>query len=195
MHAIDTAPRASPDTDDMASRQFRTFAGVLLMVAALLVLARVLRSGPGRSWARIGRAGATAAIALAAALQAVDGIALKRMVDAWAAASEPSVSPLFAAAFAVRQIEIGLAAMLSIVLGMTTLVYGLAIRADGRFGAWTACLAIGGGGMTACAGIVMAYTGFSDAEMMINMPANFALLLWMLGIGRILLRLEPEDAA
>jgi type VI secretion system protein ImpK len=30
MHAIDTAPRASADTDDMASRQFRTFAGVLL---------------------------------------------------------------------------------------------------------------------------------------------------------------------
>src|SRR5262249_59619295 len=61
-------------------------AGVALMVTALLLLTQQLetRSGPG--WARVAAAGAIASLAIATALQAVDGIALKRMVDAWAMA-------------------------------------------------------------------------------------------------------------
>ncbi|HXC51218.1 MAG TPA: hypothetical protein VN634_10070 [Candidatus Limnocylindrales bacterium] len=192
--AIDAFTEYAADRVWVASHLMQ-LAGVLLMSGALLVLERVLAEGRGAWWARIGAAGATAGIALAAALQAVDGIALKRMVDAWAGASEPSVFPLFAAAFAVRQIEVGLAAMLSIVLGSTTAIYGVAMHADSRFAPWIGWLAVFGGFTTACAGVVMAYTGFSDATMMINMPANFVLLLWMLAVGRILLGLEPADPA
>ena len=59
-------------------------------------------------------AGAIAAIGISAALQAVDGVALKRMVDVWAASPAASKALAFQAAFAVRQIEVGLAAMTSI---------------------------------------------------------------------------------
>ncbi len=78
-------------------------AGVALMVGALLFLAQQLEAGSGRAWARIAAGGAIASLAVAAVLQAVDGIALKAMVDAWAAAPEAQKEGAFRAAFAVRQ--------------------------------------------------------------------------------------------
>ena len=60
--------------------------GVALIVCALIELSRLLGSGTARSLAWIGATGAIASLAVAATLQAVDGIALKMMVDAWASA-------------------------------------------------------------------------------------------------------------
>jgi hypothetical protein len=60
--------------------------GVALMVAALLFLSQQLESVSGTGWSRVAAGGAIASLAVAAALKAVDGIALKVMVDAWAAA-------------------------------------------------------------------------------------------------------------
>jgi hypothetical protein len=61
-------------------------AGVALMAATLLLLTRQLESASGAIWSRIAAGGAVAGLAVAAALQAVDGVALKVMVDAWAGA-------------------------------------------------------------------------------------------------------------
>ena len=60
-------------------------AGVTLIVVALLVLTQQLESvrSTGLSW--IAARGAIASLAVATVLQAVDGIALKIMVGAWAA--------------------------------------------------------------------------------------------------------------
>ncbi|MDP3703698.1 MAG: hypothetical protein Q8R78_04865 [Candidatus Omnitrophota bacterium] len=72
--------------------------GVLLMVFAFVLLSRRMASGRGASWAQLGVVGATASLSAAAALQAVDGIALKKMVDAWAAAATTEKGMLFQAA-------------------------------------------------------------------------------------------------
>jgi hypothetical protein len=69
-------------------------------------------------------------------LQAVDGVALKVLVDRWAAASTEARSLAFEAAFVVRQIEIGLAALLSLASGLTLLVFGLAIVLSRRYPVW-----------------------------------------------------------
>lgn len=92
-------------------------AGVALMVAALLLLARQLETASGAVWSRLASAGAVASLALAAALQAVDGIALKAMVDTWAAAPAAQKEVAFYAAFAVRQVEVGLASIVSLLFG------------------------------------------------------------------------------
>lgn len=60
--------------------------GVTLMVVALLFLAQELECAGGKGWSRIATGGAIASLGVGAVLQAVDGIALKAMVDAWAAA-------------------------------------------------------------------------------------------------------------
>jgi hypothetical protein len=159
-------------------------AGVALIVVALLLLADELELTAGRGWAVIASGGALTTLALAIALQAVDGIALKHMVDAWATAPASQKETAFHAAFAVRQIEIGLASTLCITLGVTATLYGGALlMVDNAYLKWLGVLAVLGGVPTSVAGVVIAYTGFSALAMAINMPANFVLLVWMLTLG------------
>lgn len=163
-------------------------AGVVLMVAALLVLAKELDAGRSGAWSRLGAAGAIASLAIAAALQAVDGVALKVMVDAWAAASGTQKEIAFQAAFAVRQVEVGFASMFSLLMGLTVTVFGVALLAGRTYPKWMGGLAIIGGVPTTVGGAVMAYTGFSGMAMAINMPASSILLAWMLTLGVLMWR-------
>jgi hypothetical protein len=119
-------------------------------------------------------------VAIAAALQAVDGVALKFTVDSWAATPSPAS---FSAAFAVRQVEVGLAGMTSLFLGATAAIYGIALLIDRRFPRWIGALAIVGGVPTVAAGFVMASTGFSNQAMVVGMPSDMLLILWMIALG------------
>ena len=153
------------------------------MVAALLFLAHQLESVRGTGWARLAAGGAIASLAVTTVLQAVDGVALKVMVDAWAAAPAAQKEVIFHAAFAVRQVEIGLASVLSLLFGLTVTGYGVALLVDKAYPKWMGGLAIVGGVPTMVAGVVMAYTGFSGLAMAINMSANALLLVWMCTLG------------
>jgi len=148
--------------------------------------------GSGPVWSRIAGGGAIASLAVATALQAVDGIALKAMVDAWAAAPPAQKEIAFHAAFAVRQVEVGLASTLSLLLGLTVSIYAIALLDDHTYPKWVGGLAIVGGVPTTVAGVVMAYTGFSGPAMAINMPASSVLLVWMLILGVFMWRRGPE---
>jgi hypothetical protein len=163
-------------------------AGVVLILTALIVIADLQQAVSSGFCYRVAAAGAIACLAVAAALQAIDGIALKRMVSVWSAAPMTKRDAAFYAALAIRQTEVGLASTLSILLGVTATLYGLAMLGDDAFPNWIAALAVLGGGATAVAGVVMAYTGFSAMEMLISMPANCVLLLWMLIIGVLMWR-------
>ncbi len=158
-------------------------AGVALMAAALLFLVQQLATENGVGWARIAAGGAIVNLAVATVLQAVDGVALKMLVDVWAAAPAAQKEGAFHAAFAVRQIEVGLASMLSLSSGLTITLYGGLLMAGNLYPKWLGGLAILGGLPTMIAGIVIAYTGFSEAAMSINMPANSLLLVWMCILG------------
>jgi hypothetical protein len=105
-------------------------------------------------------ASAVASLAVAAGLQAVDGVALKAMVDAWSAASKPQTGELFHATVAVRQIEIGLASVTSLLFGLTVSLFGIAFWIDRDFPKWLAIPAVAGGVATAVSGVVIAHTGF-----------------------------------
>ena len=105
------------------------------------------------------------------------------MVDGWMATAEPGKAALFQAAFGVRQIEVGLASITSLLLGLTASTYGMALLIDRRFPRWQGAFAIVGGAPTAIAGVVIARTGFSNLAMAINMPAGSLLILWMIVLG------------
>jgi hypothetical protein len=167
--------------------------GVTLGVIALVILAQRL-AGPRRAgWSLVAGGGAIASLSVASVLQAVDGIALKRLVDIWAAAPAAQKEAAFHAAFAVRQVEVGLASLLSILLGATVCVYGLSLLADHTYPRWVGALAVAGGLPTMVAGLVMAYTGFSARAMAISMPASGVLLAWLLALGVFLWR-QPDDS-
>jgi hypothetical protein len=174
----------------VASHLMQLF-GIILIVAALVLLAQRLAADGGASWAAVGVAGAVASLAVAAVLQAVDGIALKLMVDRWVAASAADKDMLFVAALAVRQIEIGLATIFSLLMGLTATLYGVALASDRSFPKWLGGLALLGGVPIAAAGIVIAYTGFSATAMTLNMSGSSLLLVWLILVGVGLWRLAP----
>src|SRR5437867_3882602 len=120
------------------------------------------------------------------------------MVDAWSAAPAAQKEGAFHAAFAVRQVEVGLASMLSLLSGLTMTVYGVALQVDHTYPQWLGGLAVGGGLPVAAAGVVMAHTGFSGLAMAINMPASFLLLVWMFIVGVFMWRRSgvlPQEPA
>ena len=166
--------------------------GIALALGALLILAQQLETGGAAVWARLASAGAIASLALAAALQAVDGIALRAMVENWAAAAQKESA--FQSAFAVRQVEIGLASVLSLVLGATATLLGVALLDGVKYPRWIGGLAIAGGAPTALSGVVMAFSGFSDLEMAINMPASAVLVAWVLTLGFLMWRRDRKPS-
>lgn len=159
------------------------FAGAALLLAFMLVLSRQLRAGSGMR--QIATGGAIASLAVAGALQAVDGIALKATIDAWAAAPPADKPAAFAAAFAVRQIEIGLASLLSILFGATSALFGLLLHGDGRYPRWIGGAAFAGGAGFAAGGVAIARGGFSPGAMDIQMPASLMVLAWVVGVAAI----------
>ena len=161
-------------------------AGVALIVGALLVLANELESG-GRL-PRIASGGAIASLTLTAVLQAVDGIALKVMVDAWAGAESLERAGLFHAAFGVRQVEVGLASVTSLFFGLTVVLYGIALWSSGRYPRWVAVLALLGGIPTLVGGVLIAYTGFSSFAMRVYMPSSLLILVWVICVGALMWR-------
>lgn len=125
------------------------FAGMALLVAGLLVLLMMLKAPEGPiAWAaRFGAVAAVTALALYAALQAVDGVALKQAVDAWAAAAEPEKAARFATAEGVRWLEWGMRSYQSYVLGAALVLTGAVV--------------VGAGGTARLAGYPMAVSGLA----------------------------------
>jgi len=164
------------------------FLGVALMLVGLVAL-RDAMEDENTAWvARLGLVFGIAALASAAALQAVDGVALKVMVDQWASVPPDQKQGAFVAAFAVRQIEIGLATFLSLLFGAAMVLYGAAMARTRGFPHWLGWLgAIGGLGMVASA-LLLARTGFSPVEMAVAMPSSVIAILWFILVGVVLWR-------
>lgn len=167
------------------------FAGVAILGMALVGLAATLEVGRAAGWARIGLTGTAATVATAAALQSVDGVALKVMVDRWASASGDARGLSFEAAFAVRQIEIGLAALLNVVLAFTVAAFGVAIVSSTRYPA-----SLGASGLVSAlalmaAGVATSQSGFSGVPMTLVMLGTVVFLIWLVLAGILMWRLAP----
>jgi hypothetical protein len=160
------------------------FVGVASIGVALLALGRTLGERPRVDvCVTIGAAGVVASIAVAGVLQAVDGIALKAMVDTWAAAAAEPKQAVFAAAYGVRQIEVGTASFLELLLGSTVAAYGVALASSDGYPRWLGALAFPGAAGLVAASVVQAYTGFSSSTMALSMPSSMALGAWIIAAG------------
>ena len=164
------------------------FVGVALIFIGLVAVHDTLREGPVAWLSHRGVLVGTAALTIAAALQAVDGVALKAMVDHWASAAEQQKQAAFFAALAVRQIEIGAASFTAILFGATFVLFGAAVVKSVVYPRWLGWLGIGGGAGTISGGLLTAFSGFSVTAMNVAMPFNLILVIWMIAIGFYLWR-------
>jgi len=165
--------------------------GVVLGMIGLAALSWRLRDGRAGAWALLGALFAAASLALAGALQAVDGVALKFMVDRWITVEPTLRQAAFEAAYGVRQIEVGLASLFQLFIGLTVLLYGLALWLSQKAPTWLGLFALLAGVAMLITSLVQAHTGFSDLTMNISMPSSLLLMLWQLAAGIWLLRSQP----
>lgn len=105
------------------------FAGLAVFLAGLLALFFALNVSSGMpAWAcRFGAISAVVTLALYGVLQAVDGVALKQAVDAWARAPEAEKASRFSSAEAIRWLEWGVRSYQSFMLGLSLLLFATVI--------------------------------------------------------------------
>jgi hypothetical protein len=105
------------------------FVGMAMLLAGLLTLFFTLDGEAGTaSWAgRFGAASAAATLALYGVLQAVDGVALKQAVNAWASAPDAEKAARFATAEAIRWFEWGMRSYQNFALGIALLLFATAV--------------------------------------------------------------------
>lgn len=105
------------------------FLSMAILLAGLLALFFVLDiEDEAANWpGRFGAASAVAALALYGVLQAVDGIALKQAVNAWATAPDAEQGARFASAEAIRWLEWGVRSYHDFGLGLALLLFAAAI--------------------------------------------------------------------
>jgi hypothetical protein len=155
------------------------------LIAGLLVLfvALDLRRG-GPIWvARFAAVAAGAALPLYAVLQAVDGVALKHAVDAWAAAPEAEKAARFDAAEGIRWLEWGVRSYQSLVLGLSLVLFAIVIVWTGRVSRAVGYLLGVSGLAYLVQGWVIGAEGFSPnntAPTLIGIAASVIWSIWFL---------------
>lgn len=110
------------------------FVATTLTIAGLLVLidALNLNSGLARIANRIGMVVGSAAIAMTALREAVDGVVLKRAVDAWVSAPASEQAARYASAEVARWMEEASASYQNFLFGLTLIVLATLIVWSGR---------------------------------------------------------------
>jgi hypothetical protein len=151
--------------DSWIAIHFAQWIAALLLISGLVALYYSITTKPGAG-AGVARFGLAAAVLTAGAftmLQAVDGVALKWAVDAWAGAPASQEGAAFAAAQAVRWTEYSLQSYSNILLGLTLLLYALAIALGASYPRWLQWVAAGSGVAWIVHGVMVPYVGFFDS--------------------------------
>jgi hypothetical protein len=155
--------------------------GFLLLLGGLVALYYSVsaKRGLGAGIAPFGLAAAVTAAASFTVLQAVDGVALKRAVDAWASAPAPEKTAAFAAAEAVRWTEIGMNSFSYFLAGLTLFLFGATIALGRVYPRWAGVIAAVSGAAFIYNGVVeVAYEGFVPS--IIKLVGLLLLVVWAL---------------
>jgi hypothetical protein len=131
---------------------------------------------------------AAASIPSAVVLQVVDGIALKRAVDAWVAAGGTLGSASFAAAEAMRWLEEGFNAVFGLTLGLAVILVGAAMVRGAVYPHWVGWIGGAIGIAVVIDAILIAETGFSPTAQTWFLARNPALWLWTAVAGVLMWR-------
>jgi hypothetical protein len=173
------------------------FAGMAILLAGLLALFFVLDGNTGMArWAgRYGAASAVAALALYGVLQAVDGVALKQAVNAWASAPEAEKTARFASAEAIRWLEWGVRSYQNFALGLALILFALAVVRTTWISRPIAYLMGLAGVAYLVQGWVVGSEGFSRTETVAILTGFVLDLAWMIWLVLVAWRPHKAEAS
>lgn len=159
--------------------QFIGIAAILAGMAAVFLTLEP-RTGTMKAVAAFGVGLSVAALALYGALQAVDGVALKQTVNAWAAAADAEKTARFASAESIRWLEWGMRSYHDIAMGLALVILVPVMKRAG-LGIGMAFL-IGVSGLALLAqGWIAGTEGFTSAQslaIVIGWAASLAWMVW-----------------
>ncbi|MDQ3835239.1 MAG: hypothetical protein M3315_16805 [Actinomycetota bacterium] len=166
----------------------------LLLIGGLVALYYSISTQAG-AIAAVARFGLAAAVLTGASLtmlQAVDGVALKWAVDNWASAPAEQEVAAFSAATALRWTEYSLQSYSNILLGLTLILYGLAIALGTVYPRWLGWIAGGSGIAWIVHGVMVPYVGLFDS--IPRLVALVLMALWAFIIAVLMWRIvRPES--
>jgi hypothetical protein len=134
-------------SDNWIAVHFVQWVATLLLIGGLIALYHAISSKSEASTgvARFGLAAAVVTVTAFTMLQAIDGVALKWAVDHWAQAPTDQQPAAFAAALSLRWSEYSLQSFSNIMLGLTLIIYALAMEMGRNYARWLGWLAAGAG--------------------------------------------------
>ena len=165
------------ESDSWVAIHFAQWFAALLLIGGFVALYYSITTKPEAN-AAVARFGLVAALLAGASLtmlQAVDGVALKWAVDNWARVPADQVAAAFSAAQALRWTEYSLQSYSNILLGLTFILYGLAIALGTVYPRWLGWLAAASGVAWIVHGLMVPYVGLFD-----SIPRGVALVLMAL---------------
>ena len=165
------------------------FAGMAVMIAGLLALYFVLdvRAG-GAAWvARLGAVSAVVALGLYGVLQALDGVALKQAVDAWASAPEAEKAARFTSAETIRWLEWGARSYQTFMFGLALILLGSAVALTARLPKALGYLM----GLSGLAHIVqgwvlgsVGFSGTNTSAIIAGYVLTLSWMIWLVAVAR-----------
>jgi hypothetical protein len=181
--------RVYAKTNSWIAVHFAQWVGVLLLFGGLVALyytiAASSESGAG-VLARFGFGAAVLATASLTMLQAVDGVALKWAVDNWVSTPAAQKDAAFAAAQVARWSEYAIQSYSNILLGLTFILFGLAMALGTVYSRWLGWVAVGSGVAWIVHGLIVPYIGLFGSP-----PRGVALILmsvWAFGTAFVMWR-------
>jgi hypothetical protein len=173
------------------------FVGIAILIAGLVVLYYALdvRSGTPMWLARFGTVAAVITLALYAVLQAVDGVALKHAVDAWASAPDAENAARFASAEVIRWMEWAVRSYFSYMLGLSFVLFGAAMVLVARPSRVVGYLMGLSGLAYLVQGWIIGGEGFSDNNTIPTLLSYALILVWCIWLLVIAWRMNPSVEA
>jgi hypothetical protein len=171
------------------------FASMAILVAGLLALffALDVRAGTARWAGRFGAASAAATLALYGVLQAVDGVALKQAVSAWASAPDAEKAARFASAEAIHWLEWGVRSYQDFALALALLLFAATVLRTAWIPRPIAYL-MGLSGVTYLVqGWVAGSEGFSPTQWVAIVVAWVLNLVWIIWLVIVARRMQDSE--
>ncbi|MCC6179409.1 MAG: hypothetical protein IT305_29220 [Chloroflexi bacterium] len=172
------------------------FACMAILLAGLLGLFFALDTQPDTAgWVgRFGAALTVTTLALYGVVLAVDGVALKQAVSAWASASDAEKAARFASAEALRWLEWGARSYVNYTLGLAVLLFSAAV-ARTSWAAWPIPSLMGLAGLTYLVqGWVAGTEGFSHTHTIAIVLAEILNAVWMTWLLVVAWRMKARAA-
>lgn len=170
------------------------FACTAILLAGLLALFSALdiHTGTARIVNRFGVALTIATLALYGAVLAVDGVALKQAVNAWASAPDAEKAARFATAEAIRWLEWGTRSYENYTLGLAVLFAAAVVRRAPIRQPIPALMALAGL-IYLLQGWLAGAEGFSPAHTMAIIAAELVNAAWMTWLLAVAWRMPASD--